>query len=190
MQYLTVLILAALVFGVCYLFDKGFEKLFRNKAQHHSGLSVRVNKRYAAFGAIMLALGTAAIFAGLGGDWLLIAGGILILIVGVCLIVYYATFGIFYDADSFILTTFGKKSTTYYFKDIKSQQLYTASGNTIIELHMKDGRNISLQAAMIGVYPFMDIAFAGWCRQTGRKPEECSFYNPANSCWFPGMEET
>ena len=189
MPILAALILVALVFGVCYLFDKGFEKIFRNKEQHHSGLSVRVNKRYAAFGAILFTLGLAAIFTGLSSSLLLAAGGALILVIGIGLFVYYVTFGIFYDADSFVLTTFGHKSVTYYYKDIKSQQLYVASGNTIIELHLTDGRNLSLQAAMIGVYPFLDIAFAGWLRQTGHKQEDCPFYDPANSCWFPPMEE-
>ena len=189
MEYIAVLIVAALTFGVCFLFDKGFEKFFRNKPQHISGLSVRVNKRYAAFGAILFVLGLAAIFAGLSGTWLLLAGGVLILVIGICLFVYYVTFGIFYDADSFVLTTFGKKSATYSYRQIKSQQLYTVSGNPVIELHLTDGRNVSLQAGMIGVYPFLDIAFAGWCRQTGRKPEACSFYDPSNSCWFPPMED-
>ena len=189
MQYLAVLIIAALVFGVCFLFDKGFEKLFRNQAQHHSGLAVRVNKRYAAFGAILFVLGLAAIFAGLNDSWLLIAGGALILVIGICLIVYYATFGIFYDGESFVLTTFGKKSTTYRYLEIKSQQLYTASGNTVIELHMKDGRSVSLQSGMTGVYDFMDTAFDGWCRQKNKKKDDCPFYDPANSCWFPNMED-
>ena len=76
MSILAVLLVAALVFGVCFLFDKGFEKLFRNKEQHHSGLSVRVNKRYAAFGAILFTLGMAAIFTGMGSNLLLAAGGV------------------------------------------------------------------------------------------------------------------
>ena len=66
MQYLAVLIVAGLVFGICYLFDKGFEKAFRNKPQHKSGLAVRPNKRYAAFGAILIALGFASMFASAG----------------------------------------------------------------------------------------------------------------------------
>ena len=30
----------------CYLFDKGFQKYFRNKKQHRSGLAVRLNKMH------------------------------------------------------------------------------------------------------------------------------------------------
>ena len=185
MQYLAVLIVAALVFGVCYLFDKGFEKAFRNKPQHKSGLAVRPNKRYAAFGAILIALGTAAIFAG-AGNLLLLIGGIFILLMAIGLIVYYTTFGIFYDEDSFIFTTFGKKSVVYSFSDIVEQKLYVVQGGSIlVELHMADGRAVSLQSTMEGTYPFLDHAFAAWCRQTGRNPEECEFHDPSNSLWFP-----
>ncbi|MBQ7801489.1 MAG: hypothetical protein IJ375_04090 [Oscillospiraceae bacterium] len=191
MQFLAVLIIAALVFGVCFLFDKAFDKAFRSKAQHKSGLAVRLSKRYAAFGAIMIALGAAALLAGLDGSVVLIAGGLLILVTGAALVVYYATFGIFYDADSFILTTFGKKSTTYSFRDIRCQRLYLIQGGSVVvELHMVDGRSVSLQSTMEGSYPFLDVAFAGWCRQTGKKPEDCGFYDPSQHCWFPDMEET
>ena len=189
MQYFALLIVAALVFGVCYLFDKGFEKAFRAKPQHKSGLSVRPNKRYAAFGAILVALGAAAIFAS-AGNMVLLVGGILILLMAAGLILYYASFGIFYDADSFIYSTLGKKTVEYRFGDIRSQQLYILQGgSTIIELHMADGSAVSVQSAMLGTYAFLDVAFAGWCRQTGINSDDCDFYDPANSCWFPSVEE-
>lgn len=190
MQYFAVLIIAALVFGVCFLFDKAFEKAFRNKAQHKSGLAVRLPKRYAAFGAILIALGFAALFTGLGSSTLLLVGGIVVIALGLGLVVYYATFGIFYDADSFILTTFGKKSTEYRYQDIQGQQLYLIQGGSVVvELHMKDRRSVSLQSTMEGAYAFLDVAFAGWCRQTHRKAEDCAFYDPSQHCWFPSMEE-
>ena len=52
---------AALIFGICRLVDIGFQKLFRNKAEHLSGLAVRVNKRYGVFGVILSAIGIAAV---------------------------------------------------------------------------------------------------------------------------------
>ena len=190
MDFVIVLAAAALTFGACYLFDKGFEKLFRNQAQHYSGLSVRLNKRYAAFGAVLIALGVAAIFTGLSNGWVLIAGGAIVLVMGIALVVYYATFGIFYDSDSFILTTFGKRSTTYRYREINGQRLYIVQGgNVLVELHMADGRSVSLQSAMVGAYPFLDHAFAAWCRQTGRDPEDCDFHDTANHLWFPTVEE-
>ena len=190
MELVLVLVIVALTFGVCYGCDKGFEKLFRSQAQHYSGLSVRMNKRYAAFGAILIAIGAAAILAGLNTGWLLSAGGVIVIAMGIALVVYYATFGIFYDSDSFILTTFGKKSTTYRFADIKGQRLYVVQGgNVLVELHMADGRSVSLQSAMVGVYPFLDHAFFAWCSQTGRDPNGCDFPDPANHLWFPTVEE-
>ena len=190
MQLAAVIIIAALTFGVCYLFDKGFVSLFRNKVQHRSGLAVRVNKRYAVFGLLLLVLGIAAIFSGLNGEKIMLFGGILILIVGVGLIVYYMTFGVFYDDDSFILTTFGRKSVTYRFEDIKEQRLYVVQGgNVVIELHLRDGRSVSLQSTLEGTYPFLDHAFSAWCRQTGRDPEKCDFHDPSRSLWFPSGED-
>lgn len=185
---IPILVTALLTFALCFLIDKAFTKIFRNKAQHKSGLSVRLNKKYGAVGLILFVLGLSAIFAGLRNGWLLIAGGCLILVVGVGLVVYYMTFGVFYDEDGFVLTTFGKKSTTYQYRDIQAQQLYNSYGNVLIELHMADGRTVDLQAGMEGVYPFLDQAFKRWCSQRGTNPEECAFHDPQNSCWFPPVE--
>lgn len=191
MQLIPALIVAALTFGICYLFDKGYTNAFRNKIQHHSGLAVRVNKRYAIFGLILSVLGILAIFTGISEEPVLLVGGIIVLLMGAALITYYLTFGVFYDDDSFILTTFGKKSVTYRFADIRMQQLYVIQGgSTVIELHLSDGRAVSLQSGMEGTYPFLDHAFAAWCRQTGRDPESCAFHDPSNSLWFPTEEVT
>ena len=185
MTIAAVLILGALCFGVFWLIDKGFTKLFRSQAQHQSGKAVRLNKRYGSFGLILFSLGVGCLFA---EGTLMLVLGIVILLVGIGLIVYYMTFGVFYDEDSFVLTTFGKKSTTYRYKDIQGQMLYNASGNIIVELHMCDGRTVQLPSFMEGVYVFLDTAFAGWLTQTGRVKEDCQFHDPDNSCWFPSME--
>ncbi len=188
MEFVAILVIAAVTFGLCFLADKGFTKVFRGKAQHTSGLSVRLNKKYGAFGLILGVLGLSAIFTGISTGWVLSAGGGIVLLLGVGLVVYYMTFGVFYDSDSFVLTTFGKKSTTYRYQDICSQQLYNSYGQTVMELVMNDGRVFQLQAGMTGMYPFLDTAFAGWCAQKGIRKEDCSFHDPENSCWFPPVE--
>ena len=189
MEWIAILIVAALVFGICFLVDKGFTKLFRSQAQHFSGLSVRLNKRYATIGLVMFVLGVAAFFAGLNQEWLLLIGGVLITAVGVGLVVYYMTFGVFYDEDTFLLTTFGKKSKAYRYSEIDCQQLYNNYGQIVIELQMTDGRTVHLQGAMPGAYDFLDKAFAKWCSQRGIREEDCAFHDPDNSCWFPSVEE-
>lgn len=189
MNLFSFLLIGALTFGICFLVDKGYTRLFRNKQQHRSGLSVRVSKRYASFGLILCILGILAVFTGLSSGTALLIGGVLVFLIGCGLIGYYLSFGIFYDEDTFILTTFGKKSATYQFRDIRHQQLYQIQGgNMLVELHLESGSSVSVHSGMEGAYPFLDHAFSAWCRQTGRNPGECSFHDPASHLWFP-MEE-
>ena len=190
MYILVILLLGGATFGVCFLFDKGLTGVFRNKPQHKTGLSVRLSQHYGGAGLILAVLGLAAVFKGLESSKMLLICGIIVILMGLGLIVYYMSFGVYYDSNSFILTTFGKKSTTYSFADIQGQRLYRVSGgHVMVELFLKDGRSVGLQSNMKGIYPFLDAAFAGWCRQKGLTAEECTFHDPGNSCWFPSMEE-
>ena len=190
-QLLPILIIAAIIFGICYLVDKAFSKLFRSKAQHRSGKAVRVNKRYGVFGVVLTVLGIMAVCIGITDGPVLLWGGVIVLLMGAGLAAHYLTFGLFYDNESVLYSRFGKKDLTYSYKDITGQKLYLVQGgNIIIELYMTDGSTLSLQSSMDGVYPFLDTAFAGWCRQTGRDPEGCDFHDPSQSLWFPTVEET
>ena len=191
MTVFLILLIAAVVFGLCFAVDKAFTKLFRSKAQHRSGMAVRANKRYGLFGVILSVLGIMAICVGIADGSVLLWGGIIVLIMGICLAVYYLSFGLFYDGETFLLSRFGKKDITYRFDQIQGQKLYLVQGgNVIIELHMADGGTVSLQSTMDGVYPFLDTAFAAWCLQTGRDPQSCQFHDPSQSLWFPTVEET
>lgn len=117
---------------------------------------------------ILSALGIMAICAGIKGDRVLLWGGVIVLLMGAGLAVYYLSFGVFYDQDTFLLSKFAKKSVTYRYDQIRGQKLYLIQGgNVVIELYLSDGNTLSLQSTMDGVYPFLDAAFAGWCRQTG-----------------------
>ncbi len=190
MEFIAIILVAAAVFGICYLVDKGFARAFRSKAQHRSGLAVRANKRYGIFGVILSALGVMSLCAGITDGAVLLVGGFIVLLMGLCLAVYYLSFGIFYDGESFLQSRFGKKDVTYYYRDIRGQKLYLIQGgNIVVELHMADGNVVSLQSAMDGVYPFLDTAFAGWCLQTGRDPQSCDFHDPSQSLWFPTVED-
>ena len=190
MTFFLILLIAAAVFGLCFAVDKAFSKLFRSKAQHRSGMAVRANKRYGLFGVILSVLGIMAVCVGISDGPVLLWGGIVVLLMGAALAVYYLSFGVFYDGDTFLLSRFGKKEVTYRFSDIKGQKLYMVQGgNVIIELHMADGGTVSLQSTMDGVYPFLDTAFAAWCLQTGRDPQSCDFHDPSQSLWFPTVED-
>ena len=189
MQALGILIVAAIVFLLCWIVDKLFSKLFRSKAQQRSGMAVRANKRSGVFGVILSVLGILGIVAGIRGERLLLWCGIIVLLMGAALATHYLSFGIFYDGESYLLCRFGRKSEEHRFSQIVSQRLYAVTGgSTVIELALEDGSTLTLQSTMDGVYPFMDTAFAGWCMQTGHTIAECSFYDPSKSWWFPHEE--
>ena len=189
MPVFALLILAAATFGLCFLADRLFTKLFRNHRQHRSGKTVRANSRYAAFGIILSVIGLAAAIIGGAESIILICGGIIVVIVGLVLLLYYLSFGVYYDEEGFLISRPGKRSTSYSYGSIAFQQLYTTSGGTIIELTMTDGTALLLQSGMTGVYPFLDFAFFRWCRETGRDEDNCPFHDPASSHWFPSKEE-
>ena len=190
MQAIVILIIAALVFLICRVVDKLFSKHFRSKAQHRSGKAVRASKRYGLFGVIFFILGIVAISNGVSQGKLLFVGGFIVLFLGIVMAVYYLSFGIFYDGETFLVSSFGKRSLEYRYSDIQKQQLYVVSGGSVIvELWLKNGKTLSLQSGMEGVYPFLDHAFTAWCRQTGRREEDCAFHDPAKSWWFPHEED-
>ena len=190
MQAIVILIIAALVFLICRVVDKLFSKLFRSKAQHRSGMAIRASKRYGIFGVMFSVLGILGIITGITGEKVLTWAGLVVLLMGIALAVHYLSFGIFYDGESFLLCRFGRKSQEHRYDEIVSQKLYVLTGgSTVIELTLKDGSTVSVQSTMDGVYPFMDTAFAGWCMETGRKMEDCDFYDPSKSWWFPHEKE-
>lgn len=184
------LILAAAVFGLCFVLDKGFVKLFRGKQQHKSGLAVKPGKRTATLGLFLSLLGVAGILGGISsGAAMLIMSGIMLLL-GAGLIVYYLSYGIYYDAEAFLVSAFGKKNAVYRYEDIQGQQRFVVQGGSIIvELHMACGAAITIQTTMDGAYPFLDYAFARWCDQKGIKPDACPFHDPSQHRWFPEEED-
>ncbi len=186
LTYLPVLIILALVFGVCFLVDKLFQKLFRSRRQHKSGKAIYKNCGNALIALVLVMLGIAGIFQ---GGWLILLGGVVFL-AGAVLLTYHLSYGVYYDEESFLVSAFGKKSREYFYKDIQGQRLYlVAGGNMIVELHMADGQTVSLQSIMDGVFPFLDHAFAAWCRARGLAKEDCEFHDPVQGCWFPSVEE-
>ena len=190
MNILSVLLIGAVVFGFCRVVDVFFTSAFRSKAQHRSGLAVRVSKHYGVFGVGLIVVGILAVCLGATGGIALLIGGIIVLIMGISLSTYYLTHGIFYDGETFLVSSFRKEDRVYQYREIREQKLYLVQGGSIIiELYMEDGTTVSLQSSMDGVYLFLDTAFAGWCLQKDIDPQTCDFHDPSRSWWFPHEEE-
>ena len=184
------LILAALVFGACFLVDKGFAKLFRSADQHKSGLAVKHNKRTALFGLFLVVLGVVGVITGIGGAVGLLILSAVVLLMGAALLVYYLSFGIYYDEEGFLLSSFGKKTVTFRYADIEKQQRYLLQGGAVIvELHMADGKAVAVQSNMEGFWPFLDHAFTRWCARKGLDQSSCDFHDPGSFRWFPDVED-
>ena len=181
-----IVLVAAATFLLCWLLDKGFQKAFRSAPQHMSGKSVRLNKYNGLAGVILTLLGIVSML--FGGEMLLLVGGGIVLLMGIGFMVYYMGFGVFYDDESFLVMAAGKKNREYRYNQIRPQQLYRNGGHILVELHMTDGTAVQVQSNMVGVYPFLDTAFAGWCQQKNIDPESCEFHDPDNSCWVPTEE--
>ncbi len=190
MQVFFVLFVAALVFFLCRGVDRAFQRIFRSKAEHLSGLAVRVSKRYGLFGVILTAIGVAAPFTVGTQGKIMLYGGIAVAIMGIAMIVYYLSSGIFYNDDSFRVCAFGKRDSVYRYNQIASQRLYVLTGGSlIVELSMTDGSAVSVATTMDGAEAFLDAAFAHWCRQRGVNPAECIFHDKEKSWWFPHEED-
>ena len=187
---LYILVIAA-TFGVMFLLDKGLTRLLRSSSQHHSGTAVRLKKHYGILSLALLILGALAILYGLTGkNPGLLLGGALVFPGGACLGIYYLTHGVFYDDDSFLYVSFGRRGREYRYGDILGQKLYEIQGGTLlVELHMADGTAVSIQGTMEGAYDFLSKAAHARMRQMGLNSHECDWFDEEKGQWFPPVEE-
>jgi hypothetical protein len=185
------LLVIAATFGAMFLIDKGLTRLFRSRDQHRSGTAVRLKKHYGILSLALMILGLLGIVTYFTDkNLILLVGGIVVLPGGALLGIYYLTHGIFYDNDTFLYVTFGNRSVTYRYADIRAQKLYEIQGGTLlVELHMADGKAVSVQTSMEGAKTFLDKAAHARMRQLGLNSHECSWFDETEGKWFPPVEE-
>ncbi len=187
-EYVWILAMAALTLGVCFLLDKLFSKVFRGTQQHRSGHSVKLRKRVATFGLLVVLLGAVCVIFYWGTHPVIFWSGWILLLMGCGMLAYYLSFGIFYDKEGFVYSRFCRKSQTYTYSQIQRQQLYNSQGSILVELYLSDGTTVPVQDNMEGGFAFLDYAFDRWLQARGMSQEDCAFYNPQKCCWFPGAE--
>ncbi len=187
---MNILFLMAASFAVCFAVDKLFTALFRSRRHHRSGRAVRLNKGYAIFGVILMVVGVLALVVGLTQSWPLAVGGVLLICFGLGLTVYYLSFGIYYEADSFLVSSFGRQTQTREYRTIRGQKLYVIQGGSmVVELHFADGTALQLQSTMEGMVEFLNYAYDRWLAQTGRTGAGCDFHDPEKFSWFPNVDK-
>ena len=188
MQYILV---AILTFGAMFAIDKGLTKLFRSREQHRSGTAVRLKKYYGVLSLALMILGVLGVVSYFSEKSLvLLIGGLLVAPGGAVLGIDYLTHGVFYDDESFLYVPFGNRGTTYRYGDIAGQKLYEIQGGSLlVELHMTDGKAVSVQSTMEGAMTFLDKAAHARMRQLGLNSHECDWFDETQSRWFPPIAE-
>lgn len=185
MKYVFLILLCAFVFLICFLIDLLIKKLFPKDRLESSKQCVRLPRREAIFGVILVfaAIVVFVRFLPQKMDALLLIGAIVALLLGALLLVSYCSFAIYYDDETFLYRNFRHKKTVYHYSQIRGQRsLQTRSGiNT--ELFV-GGESLQLYSAMQGLDAFLNKAFFRWCAVKGIDPDSVE-NNPPMLTYFP-----
>ena len=172
MKYVFLLILCAFVFLVCFLVDLLLKKLFPKDKLEKSKQCVRLPRREAIFGVLLVFAAVVVLvrFLPQKMDVLLLIGAVVALLLGTLLLVSYCSFAIYYDEETFLYRNFRHKKTLYRYSQIRGQRsLQTRSGiNT--ELFVGE-ESLQLYSAMQGLDAFLNKAFFRWCAVKGIDPD-------------------
>lgn len=180
MQYVYLLGFMAVIFGVCWSVDMLCKRLWPK----HPGKTVRLPKRTAVFGILLLVLGIAVVFLAWETDSVYFRfGSFLVPAIGLLLAVQYLSFSISYDAEGFVYRSLGKKPMKSAYADILGQKSVIARSGVNSVLYTKNGE-VPIYSAQEGVQDFLKTAFAAWCQATGTDPEAVE-NNPRYLTYFP-----
>lgn len=184
MLYVFIGLFMALVFGLCFLVDKLWQRHKRVAVSDIEPNRVRLPRSNNIFGAL-LAVGGFALLLFIapieGGIWWFLS--IAVLLIGLFLLVNFLATGIDYDEAGFTYRRLGRRSQTFTYDQIRGQRSFANRAGVNVLLYAGD-EDIYLYSAMKGTRGFMQTAFNGWCIANGIDPEEVSPPNPENMIWF------
>lgn len=188
MKYLLLLGLCALVFLACFLIDKLLGLLFPKSDTEKSGQSVRLPRRNAIAGVLLLFVPLAVLLFLIPeeGDALVSVGCVIAMILGVILLVSYCSFAIYFDDEGFVYKDLRRKKAAYRYSQIRGQRsVLTRSGVNSILFVGKD--EINVYSTMQNLNAFLSKAFYKWCQVRQIDPAEIE-NNPRMFTWFPDPE--
>ena len=183
---LFLLIVAAVVFGLCFLLDRLFQKLFPKSDLQKSKKTVRMPRRCVVFGILLLTVSFAVLLF-FGSDTLLLIGSIVGMLLGALLLGYYFSFSICYNDEAFLYRDLRHRKTQYTYAQILGQRsLMTRSGINVTLLVADD--SVMLTSAMEGASAFLQHAFFRWCGEKGIDPDSVE-NNPRMLTFFPDPDD-
>lgn len=184
-SFLILLVFMALVFGLCFLVDKGVARL-RRRTENAS--QVRPPLLYPAMsGALALAAVGCLIYGVLKGKLIYGAAAVVFLGVGIYAMVYYFTTGIRYTDTHFTFRS-GKQRKTFAFDDIRGQRVAVSRKSVCLVLCL-DRDQVVLYNNMQGFAPFLNRAYKGWCLAKNLDPAGQVWHDPSDHRWFPDQPD-
>lgn len=184
-QYIPVIVVAVVTFGICFLVDWLLKRRKKNQVPQNK---VRPQRRTLVFGLVLSFL---ALSIGLGymeQGALIVVGCCVIFLMGVLLLYIYGATSIVYDDEGFTDKAPFRKARRFSYGDITGEMAVMARSGVNAMLYV--GKNeVHLYQSMAGVQDFLKTAYHGWLAQTGRTEDECPPPNPMYLVWFPEPDE-
>lgn len=180
MQYFFLILFAGLVFGLCFLIDRGMGRLRRRLAK---APVVRPPLGYPILAAaLLLAAIPVVCFSLRARQWLFLGVAALFLLFAGYAMFLFCSAAIFYTEDTFTLP--GSSKNTYRYEQIQGQRVGISRHAVCLVLCLGQ-EELVLRGNMLGFGSFLEAAFAGWCRQKGLDPTAQAWHDPTAYQWFP-----
>ena len=185
MKLLFCALFAGLIFGACFLVDRGVAALKGRVGQ--SGV-VRMPLRYPVLaGALILGAAVLAFTAWQRKSLLYgLAAGVFAAVALYALYAYCTT-GIRYGETGFTFRR-GRLRRTFQFVDISGQRVAITRRGCCLVLCLGEAE-VVLYSNMQGFSPFLEAAYLAWCQAKQLDPQAQDFHNPADYRWFPDQPE-
>lgn len=189
MKYVLLLAFCGVVFLLCFLFDKLFQKLFPKSETEKRGQVVRLPRRNAITSILLIFIAVCVLLFLMpeGGDTLMLIGCIVAIVMGVIILVSYLSFAIYFDDEGFVCKDLRRKKTAYRYSQIRGQRSVMTRSGVNSTLFVADDE-INVYSSMQNLNAFLSKAFYKWCEVKEIDPATVE-NNPRMFTWFPDVKE-
>lgn len=185
MKLLFCALFAGLIFGACFLVDRGIAAVKGRAGQ--SGV-VRMPLRYPVLaGVLILGAAVLAFTAWQRKSLLYGLAGAVFAAVAVYALYAYCTTSIRYGKTAFTFRR-GRLRREFQFGEISGQRVAVTRRGCCLVLCLGESE-VVLYSNMQGFSPFLEAAYLAWCQAKQLDPETQEFYHPADYRWFPDQPE-
>lgn len=189
MKYVLLIAFCGIIFLLCFLIDKLFQKIFPRSETEKRGQVVRLPRRNAVTSIILIFVAVSVLLFLMpeGGDTLMLVGCIVAIIMGVIILVNYLGFAIYFDDEGFVYKDLRRKKTAYRYSQIRGQRSVQTRSGINSTLFVADDE-INVYSSMQNLNTFLSKAFYQWCKVKQIDPATIE-NNPRMFTWFPDIKK-